>query len=70
MKITKKDYEMIEHLKSVGDSLAMAHENAYQRMITILGVDDGNGWVVDYFFNNSQDLDETLEKLGIEVEKC
>lgn len=68
MKITKKDYEMIEHLKSVGDSLAMAHENTYQRMIIILGIDDGNGWVVDYFFNNSQDLDTTLKQLDIEVE--
>jgi len=67
--ISQLNLEKIRHLKRYCDVLREDIENEYQEVVKILGCDDGNGWLVDYFYNDTTGLEALLAELDIEVNK-
>jgi len=69
MEISKLDYDKLIRNKKLSDNLKEIQEDYYQKVVEILQCEDGNGWLVDYFYNDNVDIDMLLEKLNIDVEK-
>lgn len=67
-KITRQELELLTFLKSTQDQLNRIQSKLYYYVKKMLDLEN-DGWLTDYFDNDSISVDEFLNQENIEVEE-